>query len=215
MLKRTMLIFIGVMFLLPLNVKAANGTVELNCEKNTISSSESTKCSIIGNFDYQISAFHGVIAVGDKLVLSDIKVDSSWEGDGDKGIIDLYTDKNKTGKVNFVTFVLKPKNTDVSGDISLLVKEMFVGDKNFEEVTLKDATFKLKVTNNSGGNNNDSNNDNNDNDKEDNKNENVTTNPQTGNNSIIYISILLVITLILIVLQKKTKKKKTNLIFWR
>jgi len=211
MLKKIMLIFFGVIFFIPINVSAAGGKVLLNCDKNTISSDESVKCSITGDFDYLISAFHGVVVVSDKLVLSELNVDSSWEGSADKGTIDLYTDKNKMGKVNFITFTLKPKSTDISGDISVVIDDIFVGNKNFEEVEIVDASFKLKVTNTSTNdninddnniNNNDNSNDNNNSDN----NQNVTTNPQTGNNSVIYISILLGLSVVLIILQNKTEK---------
>ena len=93
--------------LIPLNTKALTGNVNLSCEATTLKPGESTNCTIKGNINEEVSAVSIKLGVGDNLTLSNIKTDSSWQGDGEGGNIELYTDTNKTGNFPIATFTVK------------------------------------------------------------------------------------------------------------
>lgn len=189
-----------------------------------------TTCTVIGNkFNDGVSSFHAKLTLGKNLILDSIVKDSSWEGDASGGLVDLYTDINKTETITFFKFVLK--SNAISNEIDTLVKleDIKIGDSKFIETNFQSSSLDINVvanTNNDPSQEND-NNDNNDNSKNDNlidNNQNnnddhpdsensstndVVSNHNTGNN-ILYVVIGLItgVILLLIIIVKKIGVRK-------
>ena len=107
-MKKNMIItFLIVLVLLPINVKALTGNIKLTCDNTTVLPGSDITCTLTGDsFSEKISSFHGELNLESNLKLESIEEDSSWEGSADGGVIDLYTDVNKSGNINFVTFTI-------------------------------------------------------------------------------------------------------------
>ena len=196
-MKRKEFLFILLITLfIPIRIHALTGDVVINCDKTSVKYNEEINCLLTGNnFSDEISSFHGEISLGSNLTLLSVTKDESWEGSGEKGIIDLYTDKNKSGKMDFVSFKVKV-NEDSNVDSTISVSNVVVGDTKFNEIKLGGNTFNIKVVSNNTTNNNVDN--------------NVTENPKTGTIIKSFIIFILLISLLLILM---IYKKQIN--FWR
>lgn len=127
--------------LLPIKANALTGNITISC-KDTIKINEEVLCQIEGNSDEEISSIHAEISTDDGLTIEAITKDESWEGDNDK-ILDLYTADNK--KDTFKIATIKIKSTKV-GTYNINLKNIILGDKNFEEHKLNNITKSITIT---------------------------------------------------------------------
>ena len=118
----------------------------LTCDSDEIKLYDEVICTLMGNVtSYEVSAFSSTIETfGSDFELVEVNVDEIWQGDGDGGDIDLYTDENKSGKFALVTFkvVLKDINQDEIV-INLIDNSYF--DEEYQEHNLENISKILKV----------------------------------------------------------------------
>lgn len=117
----------------------------LTCESDSISIRDGVLCELKGNVtDYDVSAFSSRLEETSDFKIEQIVPDSIWEGDGNGGDVDLYTDSNKRGNFNILSFKVLLLNENAKKvQINLLENSFF--DENFEEHKLKDVTTTLVV----------------------------------------------------------------------
>ena len=152
MKKKFLVVLLLAMFIFPINVNAFSGKVILTCDDEVIKANDTLNCLISGNsFSAPISSFHGKILLGDGLSLVNFTKDSSWEGSGNGGIIDLYTGVNKTGKINFGSFVVK-SDKNINGSVNIKIEDINVSDDNFKVYNLSVVSKKITVSNNDSNN---------------------------------------------------------------
>ena len=123
--------------LIPFNTKALTGSVNLSCTTTTLKPGESTNCTIKGNINEEVSAVSIKLGVGDNLTLSNVKTDSSWQGDGEGGNIELYTDSNKKGEFPIATFTVKSDSLKEGANTNITLSNVNLSDKDFTETTYK------------------------------------------------------------------------------
>ena len=159
--------------LLPINVKALSGSINISCNDSNVIVGNSTNCSITGNSDSEVSALAMTLSSGGSISISNIVTSSVWQGNGSDGDIQLYTDNNKTGNFSIATFTVTG-NSVGSGTITAS-GVMFTGaDFNDVGVSGKNIVINVKEKetpkpnpeptpkpSNNGNNNNNSNNNNN------------------------------------------------------
>ena len=120
------------------------GGMKISCDSDTILPGESATCTIEGsNFTKEISSFRTVINLDSNLILESIEKDSSWEGSAEGGIIDLYTDVNKTGSFNVATFTVRAKEIDTGVSAFIEIENTVVSDENFDEYVV--GSFEISV----------------------------------------------------------------------
>lgn len=183
MVRKYFIIILLIIMVFPINVNALSGQITISCDKSVINPDSTLNCSISGKkINTPISSFHGKIILGDGLTLVSVTKDSSWEGSGDGGIIDLYTDVNKRGNVNFVSFIVKG-NKKLSNKVIIKVEEMVVSNDDFVEHKLDVVSKEIKVSNNSSNVTNDNNDISEENVNNSDKNNNVELNDEIVDNN--------------------------------
>ena len=219
-MKKIIKMMLFLLAIVPIKAFAFTGNVKLECDSNTATAGNNINCTITGNnFSDEISSFHAAIDLDDNLILESIEKDSSWEGSGEGGVIDLYTDKNKTGNVNFINFTVKVNDSNASSNTNIVLTDIKIGDSDFKEHSLADSTFSIKI--NSNNNESDNENKEEDNDDEENNDENIKDenndkpednienndkNPETGNVKTIIVSIIMFGALFIALLYVKKMK---------
>ncbi len=170
MRKKIILMGVILSILLPINVKALSGSINISCNDSNVIVGNSTNCSITGNSDSEVSALAMTLSSGGSISISNIVTSSVWEGNGSDGNIQLYTDSNKTGNFSIATFTVTG-NSVGSGTITAS-GVMFTGaDFNDVGVSGKNIVINVKEKetpkpnpeptpkpSNNGNNNNNSNN---------------------------------------------------------
>lgn len=186
MRKRIILIGVILSVLLPINVKALSGSINISCNDSNVIVGNSTNCSITGNSDSEVSALAMTLSSGGSVSISNIVTSSVWQGDGSDGDIQLYTDSNKTGNFSIATFTVTG-NSVGSGTITVS-GVMFTGaDFNDVGVSGKNIVINVKEKetpkpnpettpkpSNNDNNNNNGNNSNNSNNNQVNKSNDAT-----------------------------------------
>ncbi len=196
-------------------IKAETGTISIECEESTLESGKTAQCYLKGkNFTNNAPSFHAKLTLSNSLTLTTITKDSSWEGACDGGIIDLYTDNNKTGNFNIASFSFQIPSS--INKIIITLDEIAVSDENFNEINLPKVT--KTITLNGGGNNNPNDDDQNDEPSTtttttkinttkivttQKKDTNVDDNPKTGFNPISLLVVLVIAILSMVLLVKK------------
>lgn len=117
----------------------------LTCESNEIRLNEEVKCILKGNvIKYDVSALSSTIEENSMFELVNVIPHSSWEGDGEMGDVDLYTDINKSNEFDVLTFHIKLINDSIEViNINIIDNSFF--DENYEEHKLANVTKTLKV----------------------------------------------------------------------
>ncbi len=139
---------IGILLIiLPLRVNALTGSISINCDK-TIAPGSSTTCRIVGNSDGDVSGVAGVIELGSGLTLSSADKDNIWQGSGEGGLFDVYTDNNQRGTFNVGSFVITASSSITSGaEVSIKMKNIVFTDPaiDFQDVSIGDASTSIRI----------------------------------------------------------------------
>lgn len=113
-----------VFFTLNNDNKEVETNLTINCDK--ISSSE-LQCKLEGNSSYEVSAVSATIEYTNGKDKLTVDPDSSWEGNGEDGQIEFYTDTNKKGKFPIATVTIDISEDD-NYDINIINVSYFNSD---------------------------------------------------------------------------------------
>ena len=135
------IVLVGI--LLPLNIKALTGSINLNCNSNTIEIDTSTTCTLSGYSNEGISALSAKLSASGNIRILNISTSTIWQGDGLDGNIALYTDSNKLGNFAIATFTVKANSTVGKGTIS--VSNVNFSDASFNEYSMLGKSLTITV----------------------------------------------------------------------
>ena len=145
MKKKVLLIVTVLGAMIPFHVNALNGSVNLECDKVTLDPGESTTCHVTGNITEEVSTVSAQIKVGEHLTLVSVSTDSIWEGDGEEGNVQLYTDVNKIGTFKIASFVVQADDTGgVSTHVSLT--DVHLSDADFQETSFTVPDVEIQIS---------------------------------------------------------------------
>lgn len=142
--KVSYLILVAVLLILPLNVKALTGSVEINCDKSSYNENETATCKVIGKSDDLVISISGQLKEGN--YDASFKTASVWEGDGDDGNIQLYTAEDLKGTFDIGTITVKKKaNQTIEDSItsSVGISDIMFGSEQGQEVSINDANVSI------------------------------------------------------------------------
>lgn len=118
----SLIVFISTILSLSNNNKES---IFMDCKKK----GDKAICTLKGNVsDYEVSAVSALIEVNNNSKLLKVNVDSSWEGDGEDGVLEVYTDTNKVDIFNIATFEVSLEN-NMENIISIVDIEFY--DENY------------------------------------------------------------------------------------
>lgn len=114
------LIFCFIIFNLFINPTYADTNISLDCPANS-TVGKTINCTVIANSDIELSAISTKLKVSDNLKLVKFTTDSSWQGNGDEGNIELYTYPNQKGviKLGVAEIKIVDNKDSKTGTISL------------------------------------------------------------------------------------------------
>ena len=124
--------------------------VVVECNKTAINSNETLTCSIKGqDFDYQVSSFSADVSLSDTLVLPQYSFDNSnWQGAVENGEIDLYTDVNKSGNMEFASFTVQAGSINTGANATISLSNVVVSNALFEEIPLSVDNVTIRIKSN-------------------------------------------------------------------
>lgn len=124
------LILLSLMIIPFINVKALSANIKIECNKKEYKINEKATCKIIGTSNekiYSVSA--RVKNFNTSKVDASFKTDKAWQGTGDNGNIQLYTDKGKNGTFNIGTLTIKSKSKSSKLEkISIIIDNVAYGE---------------------------------------------------------------------------------------
>lgn len=136
-MKYKMLIIL-IMFIIPIKIYALEANPIIECDKEEILVNEIVTCNIKVNVtDKFMTSFSGLVNVSNNLELLEINKGGEndyWQGNGDNGDFELYTDTPKNGEVPIGTVKIRAKNK-VKSTESIKIINISLGDENFNEVS--------------------------------------------------------------------------------
>jgi len=124
--------------------------IVIDCDKIKVSPSSEIHCVVKGvDFDSQVSSFSAKLSFGNNLSLKNVDIDNKlWQGSGDDGKIDLYTDVNKVGDFDIFSFDILVGSVNTGIDTNILLKDIVISDDNFDEIQIKDVLCDIRVASN-------------------------------------------------------------------
>lgn len=171
------LILLSLMIIIPINAKALTGSVSITCDKESYGMNDTATCSVKGTSNEEVYSISASIVDTSNATIEFI-TDSAWQGNGDEGNIQLYTDTGKKGTFNIGTLKVKLKDTSTSDtSLGLEIKDVKFGDTNGaeEDITASKATISFSQN---------TNNDNQGSITNDNSNTSDTTNSNSSKTSV-------------------------------
>ena len=196
------LIIIGLMAIIPLNVKAAS-KVEITCDKQTYNFQEEAVCTLKATTDEQIISVSGNLNTEDQTFEIIPTASDIWQGDAENGDIQLYTDVEKTGTFDIATIKVRIKEGITVGEsqeITLSVSDIMLGNVDGVEKPTGNVTKELTFSDKTEDVSEDINNNQNTNVNEEviqttNSVETEVKNPSTSDVNIVVIGIVTLIVL--------------------
>lgn len=171
------LILLSLMIIIPINAKALTGSVSITCDKESYGMNDTATCSVKGTSNEEVYSISASIVDTSNATIEFI-TDSAWQGNGDEGNIQLYTDTGKKGTFNIGTLKVKLKDTSTSDtSLGLEIKDVKFGDTDGteENITASKATISFSQN---------TNNDNQGSITNDNSNTSDTTNSNSSKTSV-------------------------------
>lgn len=131
---------------LPLKVKATTEGISISCDgNNTVMASSSITCKITGYTNSAVSGLQFHLTSDSLATISNIRVASIWQGDGEDGNIGVYTDTNKTGIFDIATFTLTAKDT--GGTAHIYANDIIFSDASFNIISYENQTQNVTIQN--------------------------------------------------------------------
>ena len=212
------LVLLALMVMVPINAKALTGSVSISCDKEVYQMSDTATCKVTGTSDVDIYSISAKLNNDFTSSVANVEfiTDSSWQGNGEEGNVQLYTDSGKKGTFNIGTLSIKLKNE--SSDIATLdvaIDDIKFGDTDGKEVDIKSNQKTVAF---SSGTVNDNNEDKNNSNASSNVTNtqtvksNVTTvkNPKTADVKIVLVALGIVVASVFIIVGYKEVKKKSK-----
>ena len=165
------------MIIIPINAKALTGSVSITCDKESYGMNDTATCSVKGTSNEEVYSISASIVDTSNATI-EFTTDSAWQGNGDEGNIQLYTDTGKKGTFNIGTLKVKLKDTSTSDtSLGLEIKDVKFGDTDGteEDITASKATISFSQN---------TNNDNQGSITNDNSNTSDTTNSNSSKTSV-------------------------------
>lgn len=145
-MRNKLIIVIGLMLTFcPLKVNALTGSVSLSCKSNTLTVNGSTTCTLSGNSNEGVTGTDMNLSSSGNISISNITINSIWQGNGDGGNIQLYSDNPKSGTFNIATFTVKAKSSAGTGTIN--VNNVIFVDTSFAENGVSSKNLAITVKN--------------------------------------------------------------------
>lgn len=144
------LILLSLMIIIPINAKALTGSVSITCDKESYGMNDTATCSVKGTSNEEVYSISASIVDTSNATIEFI-TDSAWQGNGDEGNIQLYTDTGKKGTFNIGTLKVKLKDTSTSDtSLGLEIKDVKFGDTDGteEDITASKATISFSQNTN-------------------------------------------------------------------
>ena len=136
-------LFLVFLMLFVIPTIASADSISVTCSSTSIKVNESTNCTIKGTTSSAVSSLSSKLSSSGNIKISNITTSSIWQGNGDGGSIDLYTDVNKTGTFAIGTFKVTATATSGTGSVSLANTKFY--DANFTEKSVANVTLNIKV----------------------------------------------------------------------
>ena len=171
------LILLSLMLIIPINAKALTGSVSITCDKESYGMNDTATCSVKGTSNEEVYSISASIVDTSNATI-EFTTDSAWQGNGDEGNIQLYTDTGKKGTFNIGTLKVKLKDASTSDtSLGLEIKDVKFGDTDGteEDITASKATISFSQN---------TNNDNQGSITNDNSNTSDTTNSNSSKTSV-------------------------------
>lgn len=143
------ILLLAMLMVTPLKgVKAESANIILDCP-NKISTGKTITCTISGNAtDISISSLEGKIITSGNIEIQKFTTDKIWEGNGDNGSVDLYTEENKTSDFAIGTVTLKIiDETNSEGGVITLNNFTFY-DSEFQPITINNISKNIAIASN-------------------------------------------------------------------
>lgn len=208
--KISYLIIFTLIVIMPINIKALTGSISIKCDKESYSINDTATCKVTGTSDEEVKSVAAKVSA-ENLNVSFV-TDSIWQGTGDDGNIQLYSDKGQTGTFNIGTLKISAKDSSyglVSGIVTLSnvkYSDVAVGDSQIQ-VSFVNGSNNSNTDNNSSNNNSNNGNSGNNTSGLNNNSNSSINNPKTSDFKIGIIISLIAITLIISILGYKRLKK--------
>lgn len=137
-------ILLLLLFIIPLNAVKASSTIVIDCPSKGNPGSTVT-CNLSGVSDKYISSLSAKVSVSGDVEFVSFTTNSIWQGNGNNGTIDLYTDANKTGTFGIGTVTLKLKADGTGKTGTVMVSNVVYYDDNFKAIKVADSSKNIKI----------------------------------------------------------------------
>jgi len=145
-MKKLVILYVGIILLLfPFTfVNAGEMSIGINCPSQA-KIGETIRCTVSGNSGTSlISSLEAKIQISSELEFIKFHTDAIWQGNGENGSIDLYTDSNKSGAFSIGVIEAKVKSNAVVGQ-SILLHNVVYYDHEFNDISVTNASSGIKI----------------------------------------------------------------------
>lgn len=207
MKKKLSYLLFALIVVMPINIKALTGSVSISCDKESYNVEDTVTCDVKGSSDEEVYSISANVSSNNTTI--DFKTDSSWQGNGEEGNIQLYTDEGKKGTFNIgkLTIKLKDKTNDEL-TANVLIKDIKFGDTDGVEVDISESKKDIKFSINNVKEDKENNNEEEKTSTINASNKITESNPKTADVNIIFIVLGIIIASFAIIIGYKKINKE-------
>lgn len=133
--------------LIPFQVKAlAGGSISLDCP-NKVNSGQTFTCKVLGSISSgEVSSLSAKVSLSSNLELVSFTNDGDFQGNGDDGKIELYTDNNRSGNFGIGTIKIRVKDGVYDKYEKIDVTSVKYYDESFKGFDISNTSKEVKIT---------------------------------------------------------------------
>ena len=131
-----------ILFIIP-NYVNASSTIILDCP-NKGNPNNTITCNLKGSSDKPISSLSAKISTKEDIEFTNFTTNPIWEGNGNNGSIELYTDVNKTSLFEIGTITLKLGSTSNKVG-TIIISDITYYDNNFKPININNISKDIKI----------------------------------------------------------------------
>lgn len=131
-------------------VTESSGSISLTCNNTSLTAGSTTTCSITGTISGDtVTSLSAMINVSSNLELVSVSTSSIWQGNGDGGNIQLYTDVGKENTFEIGNFVIKAKSGVQSSTESVSIDDVKFYKSDYSELLVNSVSMNITITSSS------------------------------------------------------------------
>jgi len=145
-MKKIKYLILATILLIPINVKAATGSLQVNCTPTTVNPGGTVACTVKGTSEEDVGSLKMMVQLGDGLSIVNFTKNADWEGGLNDSRISLYNENQVKNTFDIGILNLKVNDSAAVGQVSIGFNDILFSNDEDPDVNIEVANKEVNIT---------------------------------------------------------------------